>query len=171
MTKWEGTLTREAGLGSFTLLGRSDFGLRISFGFRPSGFGFPPPRSPPGTTVVRHTPDRISSTGLSRLSAFLPLEPSANPADAVAMKLRTGPRVIRPILYKSFCWPVKIRVRAEPPLLAPRIPPDFPASHFSESTPWMARLMASLAQARTRVDHDTGLGRRALGKQDGREEA
>jgi len=44
------------------------------------------------------------------------------------MKIRTGRQIVRPILFKNICWPVKIRVRAEPPLLAPRFPPDFPAS-------------------------------------------
>ena len=44
------------------------------------------------------------------------------------MRTRIGWQQIRPIAFERICWPVKIRVRAKPPLLAPRLPPVFPAS-------------------------------------------
>ncbi len=44
------------------------------------------------------------------------------------MKTRIGWQRVGPIACEQICWPVKIRVRAKPPLLAPRLPPVFPAS-------------------------------------------
>ncbi len=49
------------------------------------------------------------------------------------MKAKTRWQKVGPIVFREICWPVKIRVRAEPPLLAPRIPPVFPASPFLSS--------------------------------------
>ncbi len=44
------------------------------------------------------------------------------------MKAKNRWQKVGPIDFHEICWPVKIRVRAEPPLLAPRTPPVFPAS-------------------------------------------
>jgi hypothetical protein len=82
------------------------------------------------------------------------------------MRIRTERHTIRPILYKSICWPVKIRVRAEP-LLAPRIPPDFPASPFSGRTLWTAPRTAVLA---LEISSDDRFDWRVLGEQDETEE-
>jgi hypothetical protein len=44
---------------------------------------------------------------------------------------------------KSFCWPVKIRVRAETPTTAPRESPRFPASspHYPQSAAVVLRVL------------------------------
>jgi len=44
-------------------------------------------------------------------------------------------RVITLQEFRTICWPVKIRVRAAKPLLAPRWSPIFPASHNNLNQP------------------------------------
>jgi hypothetical protein len=53
-----------------------------------------------------------------------------NSAAKCIMQLRTKTRRARVQIseFRSFSWPVKIRVRADKPLMAPRQPPVFPAS-------------------------------------------
>jgi hypothetical protein len=46
------------------------------------------------------------------------------------MKSNNRWQKVSPIKFRNICWPVKIRVRAETPQMAPRTPPVFPVSLF-----------------------------------------
>ena len=86
------------------------------------------------------------------------------------MNKRMGRQTVRAVPFQRICWPVKIRVRAEPPLLAPRIPPDFPASPFWGCKPGIALRTLSPLQNRWQVDTHGRFDWRVLGEQDERVE-
>jgi hypothetical protein len=54
------------------------------------------------------------------------------------MKSNNRWQKVGPIQFRDICWPVKIRVRAEPPQMAPRVSPVFPVSPFSNAAPMLS---------------------------------
>src|SRR6516162_5522466 len=86
---------------------------------------------------VRRIPD--SSSGLRRyvVSAFLYIVGSPHSPEGGGMQRLFRSLRIDLSQFRSFSWPVKIRVRAELPLSAPRKSPVFPVSVSSAIGPDM----------------------------------
>lgn len=82
------------------------------------------------------------------------------------MKTRIEWQRIRPIACEQICWPVKIRVRAKPPLLAPRLPPVFPASPLLGYRILRKRRVPSRWYSRPRAEPPDTYDWRILGEQD-----
>jgi hypothetical protein len=112
----------------------------------------------------------LSGAPLSSDSGFLPLVDFANQLEGEVMKTRSGWQRVKPVVFKEICWPVKIRVRAAPPLWAPRTPPVFPASLFFLHKPLSLRRVVVVPAPGAQEQILDRLDWRVLGEQDQRTE-